>query len=101
MLVCSTVLRSADALSLPDWIQSGIFLHEFVETVQNTNPYMSLDLHSPQCGQGGAAEQINIPLWWCGPGSNIYPVELLSVFLVLLLTQCPIWEHLQTKILYD
>lgn len=57
------MLRSADALSFPDWIQSGIFLHEFVEAVQNTNHYMSLNLHS-QCGQGGAAEEINIPLWW-------------------------------------
>lgn len=34
--------------------------------LQNTNHYMSLNLHR-QCGQGGAAEQINIPLWWWGP----------------------------------
>lgn len=63
--------------------------------------YMSLNLHS-QCGQGGAEQSRSIFL--CGgesPGSNIYPMELLSVFFVLLLTECPIWEHLQTKILYD
>lgn len=34
--------------------------------------YMSLNLHS-QCGQGGAAEQINIPLWWWEPWKQYLP----------------------------
>lgn len=55
-------------------------------------------------GSVGREEQQSRSIFLCGgegPGSNIYFVELLSVFLVLLPTECPIWEHSQTKILYD
>lgn len=39
------MLRSADALSFPGWIQSGIFLHGFVETAKHK------PLHEPELAQ--------------------------------------------------